>query len=813
MKRQHFILLALCVLLMVGVIPAGAQDDDEDGGLPAGLSMSVEIGYDGYYKADRWVPVVVNVANDGAAIEGQLRVIVGAGSDTLTYTAPISLATRSEKRVRLFIDLPNFARTESVTLLNEQGQAVASVESNRLVRLDDDSFLYGVVTSEPTSLDFLENVTGDRPEANVAFLSLDDLPEEAAAWNVLDVLIFTNVDTGRMSNAQLEALESWTALGGQLVVTGGSNWQATSSGLADLLPVTITGDTSIADLPALRLQTGTEFRDAGPYLATTSNLRSGEALLLDGDIPLLTRRAHGRGNVYFLALDPNSAPLLDWTGNETFWATVADGTPRLPMWGEGSQSSYSSAQALNALPSLSLPSGIWLVLFLCTYIFVVGPLNYLVLRRMKRRELAWITIPAIVMFFCMISYLIGFGLRGNDTIVNEMNIAFGHASESGNQQMRTRSLIGLYAPQRATYDVTLPGDLLIRPFDRNDGTMSGAGTLDAISRSESVELSRVRVDISGIETFVADSYQPMPNVSGRSILRFEGEDAELDVLIQNNSDITLENAGLLFGSTFISLGDIAPGASETHMRVLSASSVSSAAASVSGSPVFYGPSSSPLGLHYDKILGTTDYYDDPVVHGRYQLLESLVSNFGTANLGSVPRGVVTLVAWSDESYIDIDVVGESSERLATTLYFIELPFTQTIASGEGVSVPLALTSWRVLSESGGIYAPSVEDFYMPLGWVEFEYTPWPTFQAMDVTQFELVLRESGSTGAVPLVRLWNWEEAFWENVEITDWGTSLIQRFDPYLGENNTVRIRLQNEDASGVTIREVYPSLTGDLE
>lgn len=815
MRRRYIIVIVLLFLLLFAS-PIGAQDDNDGGevdGNPAGLTITAEAGFDGFYKSNQWVPIVVNIANDGAPIEGELRVRVGTGLDPLTYSAPVSLPTRSEKRIRFYVELPNVVGEEVVSLVDESGRQILSVETNQLVRLDNDTILYGVVSNEPASLDFLEDVRGDRADARVAYLTLDDLPNEAAAWNSLDAIVFTNVDTGRMNSDQLNALQSWTSLGGQLVVTGGSNWQATSSTLSDLLPVTITGDTSVDDLPALSAQMGTTFRDPGPYLVTTTSLTSGDVLVLDDSLALLTRRAHGRGHVYFLALSPNAAPLLDWSGNEALWSLVANGTPRLPVWGVGSQSSYSAAQALNSLPSLSLPSGLWLMLFLCAYIAVVGPINYLILRRMKRTELAWLTIPAIVTVFCMCSYVAGFGLRGNRTILNEMNIAFGHASEASDEQMRMRTLVGLYAPQRSTYDVIVPRDLLIRPFDRNDGSMSGSGSLDAISRGESVELLDVRVDVSGMETFVADSYAPMPNISGRSILRFEDGDAELDVLVQNNSDITLEDAGLLFGTTYISLGDIEPGDSETHMRVLSATSVSSAGASLSGSPVFVSPSSSPLGPHYDKILGTTDYYDDPVTHGRYQLLESLVPAFGTTGDQTVPRGIVTLIAWSEESYADIEVVGENVERLATTAYFIELPFTQTVATGSGIEVPLSLMSWRVLSESGGVYAPSIQDFYMPVGWVEFEYTPWSTFQQMDVTQLDLIMRHSGNETTIPQIRLWNWEDAFWENMDIVSWGEIPINNFERYVGENNTVRIRVQNDDTLGITIREIYPSLTGDLE
>ena len=83
------------------------------------------------------------------------------------------------------------------------------------------------------SLEFLERVTGDREDAQVAFLELADLPDSASGWTALDVLILNDVDTGRMSDAQKIALEGWIHGGGQLVVTGGASWQQNSAGVQE----------------------------------------------------------------------------------------------------------------------------------------------------------------------------------------------------------------------------------------------------------------------------------------------------------------------------------------------------------------------------------------------------------------------------------------------------------------------------------------------------------------------------------------------------------------------------------------------------
>lgn len=806
----------ILLLLLAGVVPAAAQASPRSQEEPD-VTMRVSAGYDGYYKESAaWVPVQVTVTNDGPALEGELQVITGSGpSNRVVYSSPISLPTRSNKRVTFYVYVQGFANRLDVLLVDGEGETVSEVESNRLEQLGSDALLYGVVSEEPVELAFLEDVTAGRAEAAVALLEAEMVPEVGAALNALDVIVFTHVDSGRLAPAQVEALRGWVNTGGQLVITGGSEWQRTTAAFGELLPVAVSGSESVDDLPALAAHTAVPFRDPGPYVMATSTLESGQLLLHQDGTPLLARQEVGQGAVTFLALDPTLAPLLDWDGNERLWREVAGNVPELPVWARGIRNSYAAGQALNSLPGLRLPSAFWLFLFLSIYVVVVGPANYLVLKRMQRRELAWVTIPVLILFFAALAYLTGFRLRGNDVILNQMAVAYGHAD---GEQMRIDSLLGIYSPNRTTYDVTLAPDVLVRPFERNYGQMAGSGNLDAVTRGSNVVLDGVRVDVSGVETFVAQSYRPAPAVGGRATLHLTGGGAELEVDVQNNSDLTLENAGLFFGGTFVSLGNLAPGATVDEQRTLTgnqASAVAGATTGGAGPYGPYGPGGPPFSAHYQQMLGTANYQSDPEVFARFQLLESLVYYAGPTPNNTSSGGDITLIFWSEQPQLDVSLAETQAQAQVTTLYFLELPFTEVSASGEGVNVPLELLDWRVLSESG-VYAPTITDFYLPPGWIELEFQPWARFQEMDVTELVLVLRESSLPAAgsqrPPGLRLWNWEQETWDTLPNVVWGSMSIGDFEQFVGEQNQVRLRLENNSTGGINIRAVYPSLTGDL-
>lgn len=800
------LIIFLCLSFVIGLQPAAALQEAND------VTLSINAGFDGQYKRGDWVPVYISAANVGNSIEGKLRIITGSaaiGTD-VRYDTPISLPSQSNKRIVTYVFLPDLTDTVTVTLSGSDGQEVARAVSNRLNTLDKDTILYGVISPQPDELGFLDTMTGSRRAAAIAVLDLVDLPETPAAWNALDVLILNDVDASPLTPAQRSALLRWINLGGQLVVTGGPGWQQTAAPLADLLPVTITDVRTAADLPALSQATNTPFRDAGPYVVAVSSLRSGELIYHQDNLPLLARQDWGRGSSYFLALDPQLAPLADWDGNPILWSHVAGRVPPSPFWSQAPRNGYAAANAVASLPSLTLPSITQLILFLLAYVLIIGPGNYFFLKRRKRLELAWVTIPALILLFSGAAYVTGFQIKGNETIINQMSVAFGQAN---GDSLRVQTLIGLYSPRRSIYNLTVPAETLLRPFDNRSGDLNGGGSVDAIERAQDVTARTVGVDVSDVETFIAASYAEMPPLSGAVELHVTGETAQLTLQVQNNSNFTLETTSLLFGSSIFALGDLPPGSSQNFSFAMT-QTASGTSAPPSASPgIYYAPSTSPLSSNYETLLGAGNFYDDPDLYPRWQLLESLSPTSGF-DLGDVPQNTATLIGWSTAAQIDVMLNRSQSKRQSTTLYFIELPVSEHIADSQHVTVPRAMWSWQLLDESG-VYQATPDDLFLSSGWVEFEYQPWPAFQGLAAREMQLLLLVSSDQSALspPQVRLWDWQEEIWTAAGDIQWGLTSIPNFAPYVSADNRVRIRLQYDDpANGLHIMGVYPILSGAL-
>ncbi len=793
--RLLFTFIFSIFLLVIGSVPTFAQTSTP------GITLTAEVGFDGYYRRNSWAPVYINVANGGLPVEGEVRVIVNPDSATqrVIYNAPISLPTQSDKRVTLYVYISGFSPSLDVQLVDENGRILSELNTDPITNLSLDTLLYGVVTSDPGEFTFLENVLGKRLDTAVAFLDLNELPEKASAWNALDVLVLHDSDSGQLTVAQQDSLAKWVDTGGQLVLTGGGNWQKTTAVFQEQLPVTITGSESVADLPAFAEKIGVNFRDPGPYIITTSSLSSGELLYHEEGLPILARQPIGRGSLYFLALDPVLAPLLDWDGSERMWTEIARQVPPVTLWGQGPQDNSAASNAVKTLTAQTLPS-VWQIAFLMlVYILIVGPVNYIFLKRRKRTEQAWVTIPLLVLLFSGVAYLVGFQLRGNDAVLNQMDVVY---SQVDSEYGRAQSLIGLYSPKRTTYDLLFKEGALARPFNDSYGSgLSGGGNIEAVTYGSDVTISGIRIDISDVATFTANNTVPAIALTGDGAITVEDGNIYANLTIQNESDLFLETVTLLVGNQIFALGDMPPGATETLNQDLGRGTASY--------------NNIPFTSNAGTILGSFEYYNDAKLYPRYQLLESMDNDSNSSGL-STPIGNDTalLLAWSEGAQIVLETVKGSSATQATTLHVVEIPLKQNVVGTNEITLPVGLLNWQEL-DSSGLYDATIQNLYLNEGWIEFEYTPWPEFQGMVTTGLAILLAppDEHDTAVLPEVRLWDWVAEEWVVQEDVTWGETAVPLL-PYLGENNSVRIRLEDQTSTyGKSVDAVYPLLTGYLE
>jgi hypothetical protein len=661
--------------------------------------------------------------------------------------------------------------------------------------------LYAVVSGEPVDMTALEQATGKT--SYVAYLTLDQLPAVGPAWDALDLLVLNNIDTADLEPAQFKALQGWLAVGGQLIVTGGPNWRKTSAGLGDLLPVSVGGSISSPDLSALSELTGSAVGD-GPFVVAQGTLRDGRTLLAQDDLLLLARRREGLGQVDWLALDLALAPLRDWPGNDRLWGALL-ATPDRAPWDHSNINVWAAREGLANIPSLTLPSTLQMVAFLLVYTAIVGPLNYLFLRRLQRRELAWLTIPIIILLFAALAYFTGFQLRGGDVVLNRLSLVYGAA---GAGSARARTLLGLFSPTRATYDVSFPEGTLVRTLagDGRGGPSSNASAI--IEQSGGTILRDVQVDVAGLRAFRVESDIHPPAVESDFTIDTAGT-PRLEGEVTNRAGFVLQSAGLWIGDTIVELGDLGPGQTAPVNTLLGGGRATRAVQPAGGGGAPFPGYAPAFSSHpqIDKLIGGMDYYQDRQLNRRYQMLQAFLSS-GEVSILS-PQSVI-LFGWSDESVWPMEIVGAGSETLDTVGYFLELPLSLSTTQTSAV-VPPALTTWQSL----GVARPGETgpyDFYLTNDWIGFQYQPWDAFQLARVDELRLNIDANQNQEAIR-VALWDWSSESWSVDESLEWGRNLIRHPGDLVGPNNAVRVRVENLAGVAISIRRIDVEFRGTAQ
>lgn len=626
-------LLLACALLFAALAPRGLAAQQ----LP--ITLEVSAGYDGagQYRLGHWFPVRVVAANEGGDVSGTLEFRF-PGDNGARFRYNLDLPRGARKQVLLNVtSAESFRNAELVLLAN--GAEVA----NQLVRLEPinvDQFAIGVLSTDRTLLNSLGALRPNNTLTTVvSHLDPATLPEDAALLAGLDVIFVHDIATADLSDGQRAALALWTRLGGQLVVGGGSAAEQVVPGLAELLPVEV--GALRADAPSATLEQLARRNDLGDSLPTLTasevTPRPG-ATSLDG-ANLLLEAEQGAGRVIFAAFELDA--LRSWAGESDLWARVLRVEERVQVGYSFRWRSENLLREALQLPALQVPSTALLLLLIVVYIVVIGPLNFLLLRRLRRVELAWVTTPLLVLLFLAGAYGASFVLRGTQPQISQLSVV---QAFEGQPQGQTTAFVGVFSPQRRSYRLNFLPNTLVTP-----GTFEGFQfrSVPVTSDDVTTAVDDLLIDVSSLRSLILEGASTAVPELQSSLQR---SDNAITGQLRNLSGAQLSDALLVFRNSAQQLGDLTPGATvEVEVDL--------------------GPQNFP-----DQI----DYPED----GLFSQERVLYNLFGYDRFApggptfqgdkGLPDQGVYLLAWSDAPALDVTIDGNTSRQQGQTLYVIRL---------------------------------------------------------------------------------------------------------------------------------------------
>ncbi len=797
LARLFLSLLILAFLFAAALPAAGVSTARAQGPAP---EIQAEAAFDGNFKYGEWLPVWVNLTNQGADVDGEVRVKVQRSFAATTFAVPVSLPSGARKRVPVYILPNNFTREVEVQYVAE-GQALASQRVT--VRPQPNiSFLVGIAAPRQGAISQIQGIElpgATRPLVLFDF-SLASLPDRVEGLRSLDVLILNEVDTSSLTPDQLEALETWVRAGGRLVLGGGAGARQVVSGLPEsLLPLRPVDSLELetANLESLAGFAGVDpVLTPGPFLAATGSLLQGEVLAGSPQLPLVVERRLGGGAVDFIALDLSAAPFEGWSGTAAFWeallspgAAYPDGIP--PDMSPRQLRSSSMPYALSNMPVLDLPSVRSLSLLLVFYILLVGPVNYLLLRWRKRLHWAWITIPLVTVIFSAGAFSLGYSLRGSDIIVNK--IAMVELAESG--LARVTTYLGLFSPGSQAYEVAVEGDSLLSPVAGYDDPWApvpsgGAASEMVFVQGEPGEVRGLTVDQWSLQSFMSEDVWPD---FGELTADLTVKEGVITGTVRNDTSFTLTDAVIVLRRQFVRIGDLGPG-QEAEVNL-----------------VWRNPQEQRFGPPLSYLLFEQEF-SAPGLSGptreaelKRAVIESAFERgpWGGMNprfLASASGGQdILLIGWMDQAPPAVTVSGRPPAQQTTAMVYTTLRY-ELPTSGRLVLQPGMIPGMMTQPpRDGGFCGDQVSTgVYLSNGEAIFEFRLPDGAQNFDLEALTLSLWSDMGWWRAPDVNIYNWDAGEWRQVTEPIQGENPILDPEPLVNDESLIRLRLAGENMPG---------------
>ncbi len=528
---------------------------------PVRAASSVEIQLralmGGRYDVGGWAAVAVTLVNEGEPTEGSLV----AETDGGTIQRFVEMPAGARKVVMLYVQPEAFQRRITVAYQEPNGTVEAEIE----IRVLEQSGSQVAIVGDGNGA-LRPQVTSalDESAAEPITIGPADIPERPEVLEGISAMIWAT-DSAQLTEAQRRSIERWVANGGELIVVAGADWQARTAAFTEILPLSSVAAVDGVSHAELASWSGSEAAAAETDTVASGPLHDDARALATADdgTVLLSMRSVGAGRTILVGSDFGTEPYRAWEGSPRIWARLLPTSTNFDQFFGGGfpvaeEALNSMIQALGNLPSLEVPPAELLLAVIVGYILLLGPISYLVLRRLDRRELAWVTAPLLVVLFTGCSYGIGNALKGSDVVTNQ--IALIRTSAAGGAAT-VQTYAGIFSPQRASYDLRVDSDALMAPVRApNFGAPQAAGVDVLVEQGNPTRLRDLAIGVYGFEGVRADAvvdYEPALTIS------WSYDDGRLVGTVTNTGDVPIADVAYISSSVGERIGDLAPGEEAT----------------------------------------------------------------------------------------------------------------------------------------------------------------------------------------------------------------------------------------------------------
>lgn len=524
--------------------------------------LTINYGVDGKYKAQKYMPVTVQINNLEKDFNGEVEVKVTSDSSGSYNAYSKEVSASKGESISLTIPVKFLGENSSgVVCIIEDGKVL--YEKKLLIssgRINEGNAFTGLLTDDPTALGYLGNITyfdsnySNTGKMNCVNITEGMLDENGLNIDGLDVIIINNYNMANLDDKQYNALNNWVNAGGTLLIGAGANESKTINNInKSFLNITSNGTSQ------QNVKTGSENLN---LILSQITLEDSTVTVNSDENKLVYSLDRGSGKILITAFDlglepfissDDAAIMLQDILRETFDKIYVDN-----YQGGYNSRNYEISNILGSIPVENTVSTLTLVIVLGVYAILVGIVIYIILKKMKKRDLIWVLIPVTSIVFTVMIYLLGSKMKIRDVIVNSANII--SVDEEGKGQIN--SYIGVASKNKGNIKIEKEEDLKMQYISddyyyygdtdynaktlRVKTTYTNDNSYFTVSNSDVASMNKF--ELSGKEIV-------MPKLENTLKIR----DGNLEGTIKNNLDADIQRLVIVSGKSVWDLGQVAKG--------------------------------------------------------------------------------------------------------------------------------------------------------------------------------------------------------------------------------------------------------------
>lgn len=734
-RRLLLLLLALCMTFQIMAGTVGAAP------AASGVELQIQTGIDGKMKEGRWFPVKFTLTSPHEDISGDLVVQVASqtGGKDITYVKHVELPRQSTKTV--WMALPGMtlnSRNNVVKLYQgpvEGGTLVPiSKGSNYIETVSVRSTQVGVLARDPDTLNFLSLLNTQGYDVSVSRLNVADFPAETMMLDGLDAIAINDIATDQLSPEQVQAINGWVARGGSLILAGGAGYAKTAKAFESLSPVTYQDTISLSKLGSLENLAAKELTLTEPFTVSSAAVKSGNVLAQEGQVPLLVSKEVEKGRVWYAGYDLSLQPLASWTGNPKLWEQVLQSHLVTSAAKNGFQTNimnryWDLQYILDFFPSMRMPSFFLLLTLFLVYVLIAAPLLYLLLKRLDKREWAWVIIPVL----SIISSIGIFSVGASDKS-SVMTHTLNTLELSGNGQGTRSAATAVFVPSGGTYELQLPKSAKVVSFSENRGSMNQNGELAGATdqylymEPEAARLVWTDVPYWSVRKAQVEHAESEPLGQFDVAASIDQNGIKGEVTNQTKSDLT--NVSLIYNRQLFAVGDLKAGEKKTI------------GGSINTIPQGY--------IDFGQLMFPYNHTGGPDVFNRErQMVNAYMNRLWNTGAG----GETMIIGWSKDNESLYQVNGRKAQSDQLNMWVQEVKLQ--VVQGDKISIPYGYLSPSIVQNNlQQMHREPDGNMFAGSGDFTFEYN----LPVIPGAQYD-TLRIQSAGGLPPYLSLQIWNEA------------------------------------------------------